>query len=129
MKRILNEKTMMNFNESLNEIIERHNEFSKKYIIRKGIGVGYIIEKIIDNHEYESITNIPFNELENVRYSGDIAALIYIYVSKENRHTLDSKWNKVKNAFKRLLHNIKDLFIKKSGLFEEVEKLEIEEEM
>ena len=129
MKRILNEKTMMNFNESLNEIIERHNEFSKKYIIRKGIGVGYVIEKIIGNHEYESITNIPFNELENVRYAGDIAALIYIYISKENRHTLDSKWNKVKNAFKRLLHNIKDLFIKKSGLFEEVEKLEIEEEM
>lgn len=126
MKRILKEKTMMNFNESLNEIIERHNEFSKKYIIRKGIGVGYIIEKIIGQHEYESITNIPFNELENVRYAGDIAALIYIYVSKENRHTLDSKWNKVKNAFKRLLHNIKDLFIKKSGLFEEVEKLEIE---
>lgn len=129
MKRILNEKTMMNFNESLNEIIERHNEFSKKYIIRKSIGVGYIIEKIIGNHEYESITNIPFNELENVRYSGDIAALIYIYISKENRHALDSKWNKVKKAFKRLLHSIKDLFIKKSGLFEEVEKLEIEEDM
>ena len=122
MKRILKEKTMMSFNESLNDIIERHNEFSKKYIIRKGIGVGYIIEKIIGNHEYESITNIPFNELENVRYTGDIAALIYIYVSKENRHTLDSKWNKVKNAFKRLLHNIKDLFVKKSGLFEEVEE-------
>lgn len=124
MKRILKEKTMMNFNESLNEIIERHNEFSKKYIIRKGIGVGYIIEKIIGNHEYESITNIPFNELENVRYSGDIAALIYIYISKENRHTLDSKWNKVKNAFKKLLSRMKELFVKKSGLFEEVKELE-----
>lgn len=124
MKRILKEKTMMNFNESLNDIIERHNEFSKKYIIRKGIGVGYIIEKIIGNHEYESITNIPFNELENVRYAGDIAALIYIYISKENRHTLDSKWNKVKNVFKRLLNSVKDLFIKKSGLFEEVKELE-----
>ena len=124
MKRILNEKTMMNFNESLNEIIERYNEFSKKYIIRKGIGVGYIIEKIIGNHEYESITNIPFNELENVRYAGDIAALIYIYISKENRHTLDSKWNKVKNAFKKLLSRMKELFIKKSGLFEEVKELE-----
>lgn len=129
MKRLLDEKTKIKFNESLNDIIKRHNEYSKKYIIRKGIGVGYIIEKIIGQYEYESITNIPFNELENVRYTGDIAALIYIYVSKENRHTLDSKWNKVKNAFKRLLHNIKDLFIKKSGLFEEVEKLEIEEEM
>lgn len=123
MKRILKEKTMMNFNESLNDIIERHNEFSKKYIIRKGIGVGYIIEKIIGNHEYESITNIPFNELENVRYAGDIAALIYIYISKENRHTLDSKWNKVKNAFKKILTRMKELFIKKSGLFEEVEGL------
>lgn len=124
MKRILKEKTMMNFNESLNEIIERHNEFSKKYIIRKGIGVGYIIEKIIGNHEYESITNIPFNELENVRYAGDIAALIYIYISKENRHTLDSKWNKVKSAFKKLLSRMKELFVKKSGLFEEVKELE-----
>ena len=124
MKRILNEKTMMNFNESLNEIIERHNEFSKKYIIRKGIGVGYIIEKIIGNHEYESITNIPFNELENVRYSGDIAALIYIYISKENRHALDSRWNKVKNALKKLLSRMKELFVKKSGLFEEVKELE-----
>lgn len=124
MKRILKEKTMMNFNESLNEIIERHNEFSKKYIIRKGIGVGYIIEKIIGNHEYESITNIPFNELENVRYTGDIAALIYIYISKENRHTLDSKWNKVKSAFKKLLSRMKELFVKKSGLFEEVKELE-----
>lgn len=124
MKRILKEKTMMNFNESLNDIIERHNEFSKKYIIRKGIGVGYIIEKIIGNHEYESITNIPFNELENVRYAGDIAALIYIYISKENRHTLDSKWNKVKNAFKKLSSRMKELFVKKSGLFEEVKELE-----
>lgn len=124
MKRILKEKTMMNFNESLNDIIERHNEFSKKYIIRKGIGVGYIIEKIIGNHEYESITNIPFNELENVRYSGDIAALIYIYISKENRHALDSKWNKVKSAFKKILTRMKELFIKKSGLFEEVKELE-----
>lgn len=124
MKRILKEKTMMNFNESLNDIIERHNEFSKKYIIRKGIGVGYIIEKIIGNHEYESITNIPFNELENVRYVGDIAALIYIYISKENRHTLDSKWNKVKSAFKKLLSRMKELFVKKSGLFEEVKELE-----
>lgn len=124
MKRILKEKTMMSFNESLNDIIERHNEFSKKYIIRKGIGVGYIIEKIIGNHEYESITNIPFNELENVRYTGDIAALIYIYISKENRHTLDSKWNKVKSAFKKLLSRMKELFVKKSGLFEEVKELE-----
>ena len=129
MKRILNEKTMMNFNESLNEIIERHNEFSKKYIIRKGIGVGYIIEKIIGNHEYESITNIPFNELENVRYAGDIAALIYIYISKENRHALDSKWNKVKSAFKKTLTRMKELFIKKSGLFDKVEEPEIEEDM
>ena len=123
MKRILKEKTtMMNFNESLNDIIERHNEFSKKYIIRKGIGVGYIIEKIIGQHEYESITNIPFNELENVRYAGDIAALIYIYISKENRHTLDSKWNKVKNTFKRVLNRMKELFIKHSNLFEPVEE-------
>jgi len=127
MKRILNAKTKIKLNESLNEIIERHNEYSKKYIVRKGIGVGYIIEKIIGQYEYESITNIPFNELENVRYTGDIAALIYIYVSKENRHTLDSKWNKVKNAFKKLLTRIKELFIKKSGLFEPVE--EIEEDM
>lgn len=123
MKRISKEKTMMNFNESLNEIIERHNEFSKKYIIRKSIGVGYIIEKIIGNHEYESITNVPFNELENVRYAGDIAALIYIYVSKENRHALYSRWNKVKNAFKKLLSRMKELFVKKSGLFEEAEGL------
>lgn len=122
MKRILKEKTMMNFNESLTDIIKQHNEFSKKYIIRKGIGVGYIIEKIIGQHEYESITNIPFNELENVRYTGDIAALIYIYISKENRHTLDSKWNKVKSAFKKLLSRMKELFVKKSGLFEEVEE-------
>lgn len=124
MKRILKEKTMMSFNESLNDIIKQHNEFSKKYIIRKGIGVGYIIEKIIGQHEYESITNIPFNELENVRYAGDIAALIYIYISKENRHTLDSKWNKVKNAFKRLLNRMKELFIKHSNLFEPVEEME-----
>lgn len=129
MKRILKEKTMMNFNESLTDIIKQHNEFSKKYIIRKGIGVGYIIERIIGQHEYESITNIPFNELENVRYTGDIAALIYIYISKENRHTLDSKWNKVKNSFKRLLNAIKDLFVKKSGLFDKVEEPEIEEDM
>lgn len=124
MKRILKEKTMMNFNESLTDIIKQHNEFSKKYIIRKGIGVGYIIEKIIGQHEYESITNIPFNELENVRYAGDIAALIYIYISKENRHTLDSKWNKVKNAFKRVLNRMKELFIKHSNLFEPVEEVE-----
>lgn len=124
MKRILKDKTMMNFNESLNDIIKQHNEFSKKYIIRKGIGVGYIIEKIIGQHEYESITNIPFNELENVRYTGDIAALIYIYISKENRHTLDSKWNKVKNYFKRLLNRMKELFIKHSNLFEPVEEME-----
>lgn len=127
MKRILKEKTMMNFNESLTDIIKQHNEFSKKYIIRKGIGVGYIIERIIGQHEYESITNIPFNELENVRYTGDIAALIYIYISKENRHTLDSKWNKVKNAFKKLLSRMKELFVKNSNLFEPVE--EIEEDM
>ena len=126
MKRALKEKTIIKLNESLNEIIEGHNEYSKKYIIRKGIGVGYIIEKIIGNHEYESVTNIPFNELENVRYAGDIAALIYIYVSKENRHALDSRWNKVKSAFKKLLNNIKNLFIKKSGLFEKVEELEEE---
>ena len=124
MKRILKEKTMMSFNESLNDIIKQHNEFSKKYIIRKGIGVGCIIEKITGQHEYESITNIPFNELENVRYAGDIAALIYIYISKENRHTLDSKWNKVKNAFKRLLNRMKELFIKHSNLFEPVEEME-----
>ena len=124
MKRLLNEKTKMKLNESLNDIIKRHNEYSKKYIIRKGIGVGYIIEKIIGQYEYESITNIPFNELENVRYTGDIAALIYIYVSKENRHTLDSKWNKVKNAFKKLLTRIKELFIKHSNLFEPVEEME-----
>lgn len=124
MKRILKEKTMMSFNESLNDIIKQHNEFSKKYIIRKGIGAGYIIEKIIGQHEYESITNIPFNELENVRYTGDIAALIYIYISKENRHTLDSKWNKVKNSFKRLLNRMKELFIKHSNLFEPVEEME-----
>ena len=114
----------MSFNESLNDIIKQHNEFSKKYIIRKGIGAGYIIEKIIGQHEYESITNIPFNELENVRYTGDIAALIYIYISKENRHTLDSKWNKVKNSFKRLLNRMKELFIKHSNLFEPVEEME-----
>ena len=129
MKRMLKEKVKINLNESLNVIIKRHNEYSKKYIVRKGIGVGYIIEKIIDQYEYESITNIPFNELENVRYTGDIAALIYIYVSKENRHTLDSKWNKVKSAFKRLLNRVKDLFIKKSNLFDKVEKVELEEEM
>lgn len=129
MKRMLKEKVKINLNESLNVIIKRHNEYSKKYIVRKGIGVGYIIEKIIDQYEYESITNIPFNELENVRYTGDIAALIYIYVSKENRHTLDSKWNKVKSAFKRLLNSVKDLFIKKSNLFDKVEKVELEEEM
>lgn len=125
MKRLLDEKTKIKFNESLNDIIKRHNEYSKKYIIRKkGIGVGYIIEKIIGQYEYESITNIPFNELENVRYTGDIAALIYIYVSKENRHTLDSKWNKVKNAFKKLLSRMKELFIKNSNLFEPVEEME-----
>ena len=129
MKRMLKEKVKINLNESLNDIIKRHNEYSKKYIVRKGIGVGYIVEKIIGQYEYESITNIPFNELENVRYTGDIAALIYIYVSKENRHALDSRWNKVKSAFKKLLHNIKDLFIKKSNLFDKVEKVELEEEM
>lgn len=122
MKRMLKEKVKINLNESLNDIIKRHNEYSKKYIVRKGIGVGYIVEKIIGQYEYESITNIPFNELENVRYTGDIAALIYIYVSKENRHTLDSKWNKVKSAFKKLLSRMKELFVKKSGLFEEVEE-------
>ena len=129
MKRILNDKTKIKLNESLNDIIKRHNEYSKKYIVRKGIGVGYIVEKIIGQYEYESITNIPFNELENVRYAGDIAALIYIYVSKENRHALDSRWNKVKSAFKRLLNSVKDLFIKKSNLFDKVEKVELEEEM
>ena len=115
---------MIKFNESLNEIIERHIEYSKKYIIRKSIGVGYIVEKITGQHEYKSITNIPFNELENVRYAGDIAALIYIYISKENRHALDSKWNKVKNSFKRLLNRMKELFIKHSNLFEPVEEME-----
>ena len=129
MKRMLKEKVKINLNESLNDIIKRHNEYSKKYIVRKGIGVGYIVEKIIGQYEYESITNIPFNELENVRYTGDIAALIYIYVSKENRHALDSRWNKVKSAFKRLLNSVKDLFIKKSNLFDKVEKVELEEEM
>ena len=129
MKRMLKEKVKINLNESLNDIIKRHNEYSKKYIVRKGIGVGYIVEKIIGQYEYESITNIPFNELENVRYTGDIAALIYIYVSKENRHTLDSKWNKVKSAFKKLLSRMKELFVKKSNLFDKVEKVELEEEM
>ena len=126
MKRMLKEKVKINLNESLNDIIKRHNEYSKKYIVRKGIGVGYIVEKIIGQYEYESITNIPFNELENVRYTGDIAALIYIYVSKENRHTLDSKWNKVKSAFKKLLSRMKELFVKNSGLYVEVKELEEE---
>lgn len=115
--------TKMELNSTLSEIIEKYNKTSDKYIIRRN-NSNYTVEKIIGYHEHETITNISFEELENVSYVGDISALIYIHISELNRSSVNTKINKVKKYFKGVLNNIKDLFIKKSNLFDEVEELE-----
>ena len=120
--------TKMELNNTLSDIIDKYNKDSSKYVIRRG-NSSYIIEKIIGYHEYESVTYIPFEELENVSYAGDIAALIYIYISELNRDSMNKRINKIKKYFKGILSSIKDLFVKKSNLFDEVEEKELEGEM
>lgn len=115
--------TKMELNSTLSEIIEKYNKTSDKYIIRRN-NSNYTVEKIIGYHEYETITNISFKELENVSYVGDISALIYIHISELNRTSVNTKLNKVKKYLKGVINNIKELFIKKSNLFDEVEELE-----
>ena len=116
--------TKMELNSTLSEIIEKYNKTSDKYIIRRS-NSNYTVEKIIGYHEYETITNISFEELENVSYVGDISALIYIHISELNRSSVNTKINKVKKYLKGVMNNIKELFIKKSNnLFDEVEELE-----
>lgn len=103
-------KNDLNFGVTLKGVIDKFNESSKKYIVSKDNNCKYRIEKIVGFKEYEYISNLPFSELQNVTYEGDLSALIYIYVSKKNKETLNGRWNKIKRGFKKLWNNIKEYF-------------------
>ena len=105
-------KNDLNFGVNLKDVIERFNKNSTNYIISKDNNYKYRIEKVTGFKEYEYISNLPFSELQNVTYEGDLSALIYIYVSKKNKETLNGRWSKIKRGFKKIRNNIKEYFNK-----------------
>lgn len=95
----------MEFGNNIKEMIDIHNNNSDKYVIRKTrMSSTYAIQKINGYKEYETITNLSYSELEKVSYVGDLAALIYIHVSRVNKETLDGRWATIKRFFKRLFN-------------------------